>query len=155
MKKRKKMNMDEILRKYWPPASPEEVESAGERVWNRLEAELDKHDTSLRSLYGDGWSAPPLEQLEFQVLTAVSLLGDRGTLKSITAMVHKWTGREMVGRVYLTLGRFAERELITVHSGPATGGDKPFDRFEITEDGDRALRRAKIEGKQLVTARES
>ena len=70
-------------------------------------------------------------------------------------MVDKWTGREMVGHVYLTLARFVERELVTVHSGPATGGDKPFDRFEITEDGDRALRRAKIEGKQLVTARES
>src|SRR5437867_977194 len=121
----------------------------------QLEAELEKHDTSLWSLYGDGWSAAPLKQIEFQVLTAVSLLGDRGTLKSITQMVDKWTGREMVGRVYLTLGRFAERELITVHSGPATGGDKPFDRFEITEDGDRALRRAKIERKQLVTARES
>src|SRR5881409_4504807 len=154
MKKRKNMNMDEILRKYWPPASQEEVEAAGERVWKRIEAELEKHDTSLRSLYGDGWSAAPLEQREFQVLTAVSLLGDRGTLKSITAMVDKWTGREMVGHVYLALGRLAERGLITVHSGPATGGDKPVDRFEITEDGDRALRRAKIEGKQLVTARE-
>src|SRR2546422_4073477 len=156
MKKRKKMNMDEILRKYWPSASHEEVESADERVWKRVEAELDKHDTSLRSLYGDGWSAPPLEQREFQVLTAVSLLGDRGTLKSITAMVHKWTGRELVGHVYLALGRLAERGLVTVHSGPSRSyGEEPQRRFEVTEDGDRALRRAKIEGKELVTARES
>ncbi len=154
MKRRKKMSMDEILRKYWPSPSQEDVEAACEEVWKRLEAELDKHDTSLRSLYGDGWSAAPLEQTEFQVLTAVSLLGNRGTLKSITQMVDKWTAREMVGHVYLALGRLAERELITVHSGPATGGDKPADRFEITEDGDRALRRAKIEGKQLVTAPE-
>jgi hypothetical protein len=154
MKWRKKMSMDEILRKYWPSPSQEDVEAACEEVWKRIEAELDKHDTSLWSLYGDGWSAAPLEQTEFQVLTAVSLLGDRGTLKSITQMVDKWTAREMFGHVYLALGRLAERELITVHSGPATGGDKPVDRFEITEDGDRALRRAKIEGKQLVTARE-
>src|SRR5437867_13379145 len=132
MKKRKKMNMDEILRKYWSPVSPEELESASGRVWNRLEAELDKHDTSLRSLYGDGWSAPPLEQLEFQVLTAVSLLGDRGTLKSITAMVHKWTGREMVGHVYLTLGGLAERGIITLHSDPTS------------EDGEEALHRLKM-----------
>ena len=152
--KRKKINMDEILKRYWPKAPKEEVEAASASVWKRIEAELDKHDTSLRSLYGDGWSAAPLEQREFQVLTAVSLLGDRGTLKSVTAMVDKWTGRETVGHVYLALGRLAERELITVHSGPATGGDKPLDRFEITEDGDRALRRAKIEGKQLVTVRE-
>ena len=154
MKWRKKMSMDEILRKYWPSPSHEQVEADCAEVWKRIEAELDKHDTSLWSLYGDGWSAAPLEQTEFQVLSAVSLLGDRGTLKSITPMVDKWTGREMVGHVYLALGRLAERELITVHSGPATGGDKPVNRFEITEDGDRALRRAKVEGKQLVTARE-
>ena len=120
MKRRKKMSMDEILRKYWPAPSQEDVEAACEEVWKRLEAELEKHDTSLRSLYGDGWSAAPLEQTDFQVLSAVSLLGDGGTLKSITRMVDKWTGREMVGHVYLTLGRLAERELITVHSGPAT-----------------------------------
>jgi len=155
MRKRTKMSMDEILRNCWPSPSQEEGEADCEEVWKRLDAELEKHDTSLWSLYGDSWSAAPLKQIEFQVLTAVSLLGDRGTLKSITQMVDKWTGREMVGHVYLTLGRFVERELITVHSGPATGGDKPFNRFEITEDGDRALRRAKIEGKQLVTARES
>src|SRR5437773_1718124 len=154
MKWRKKMSMDEILRKYWPSPSHEQVEADCAEVWKRIEAELDKHDTSLWSLYGDGWSAAPLEQTEFQVLSAVSLLGDRGTLKSITQMVDKWTARGMVGHVYLALGRLAERELIKVRSGPATGGDKPVDRFEITEDGDRALRRAKIEGKQLVTARE-
>ena len=153
--KRKKMNMDETLKRHWPKASQEEVEAARASVWKRIEAELEKHDTSLRSLYGDGWSAAPLDQTQFQVLTAVSLLGDRGTLKSITKMVDKWTGREMVGHVYLTLGRLAERELITVHSGPATGDDEPPRRYEITEDGDRALRRAKIEGKELVTAREN
>src|SRR5437773_7852791 len=154
MKWRKKMSMDEILRKYWPSPSHEQIEADCAEVWKRIEAELDKHDTTLWSRYGDGWRAAPLEQTEFQVLTALSLLGNRGTLKSITQMVDKWTAREMVGHVYLALGRLAERELITVHSGPATGGDKPADRFEITEDGDRALRRAKIEGKQLVTARE-
>src|SRR5262249_45574453 len=152
MKKRKRMSMDEILRKYWATPSQEEVEAAGERVWKRLEAELEKHDTSLWSLYGDGWSAAPLKQTEFQVLSAVSLLGDRGTLKSITQMVDKWTAREMVGHVYLALGRLAERELIKVHSGPATGGGKPPDRFQITQDGDRAVRRAKNEGKEMGTA---
>ena len=154
MKKRKKISTDEVLKRHWPRASKEEVEAAGARVWKRIEAELEKHDTSLRSLYGDGWSAAPLEQTEFQVLTAVSLLGGRGTLKSITKMVDKWTGREMVGHVYLTLGRLAERELVRVHSDPASGDDEPLRRYEITEDGDRALRRAKIEGKELVTARE-
>jgi len=45
-------------------------------------------------------------------------------------------------------------KLLTVHSGPATADDEPPRRYEITEDGDRALRRAKIEGKELMTARE-
>src|SRR5205823_11674840 len=155
MRKRKKMSMDEILTKYWPSPSQQEVEADCEEVWKQLEVELEKHDTSLWSLYGDGWSAAPLKQTEFQVLTAVSLLGDRGTLKSITAMVHKWTGREMVGHVYLTLGGLAERGIIALHSDPTWEyGEKPAHRFEITEDGDRALRRAKIEGKELVTDRE-
>src|SRR5439155_1075460 len=80
------------------------------------------------------------------VLTAVSLLGDRGTLKSITAMVHKWTGREMVGHVYLTLGGLAERGIITLHSDPSWEyGEHAQHRFQISEDGDRALRRAKTE----------
>src|SRR5438046_6761382 len=154
MRKRKKMSMDEILTKYWPSPSQQEVEADCEEVWKQLEAELEKHDTSLWSLYGDGWSAAPLKQIEFQVLTAVSLLGDRGTLKSITQMVDKWTGREMVGHVYLALGRLAERGLITVRSGPARSyGEEPQRRFEITEDGDRALRADKIAGKQVVTRR--
>src|SRR5437016_12311756 len=109
----------------------------------------------MRSLIGDGGRSPPRQQLDYQVLTAVSLLGDRGTLKSITAMVHKWTGREMVGHVYLTLGGLAERGIITLHSDPTSEhGEEPQHRFKITEDGDRALRRAKIEGKELVTDRE-
>ena len=58
--KRKKMNMDEILKRYWPKAPKEEVEAASASVWKRIEAELEKHDTSLRSLYGDGWSAAPV-----------------------------------------------------------------------------------------------
>src|SRR5436189_3206462 len=56
MRKRKKMSMDEILTKYWPSPSQQEVEADCEEVWKQLEAELEKHDTSLRSLYGDGWS---------------------------------------------------------------------------------------------------
>src|SRR5213594_3419797 len=62
MRKRKKMSMDEILTKYWPSPSQQEVEADCEEVWKQLEAELEKHDTSLWSLYGDGWSAAPLKQ---------------------------------------------------------------------------------------------
>ncbi len=117
-------------------------------------AELEKHDTSLRSLYGDGWSAEPLEQREFQVLTAAALLGDSASLATISKMVENWTGREMVGRVYATLSRLEERALIKVRTERPTAYHEPKYRLEITEEGDRALRRAKAEGKQLVTVRE-
>ena len=122
----------------------------------RLEAELDKRDTSLRSLYGDGWSAEPLEQREFQVLTAVSELDDQADLGKVTEMVQNWTGRRtLVGQVFATLGRLEKRELIKVQRPrPGQGVDQQENRFEVSEQGDRALRRAKAEGKQLVQAQD-
>src|SRR5207245_9203177 len=88
-------------------------------------------------------------------LETVLVFGVRGPLERITCMVDKCAGCETVGHVYLALGRLAELGLITVHSGRSRSyGEEPQRRFEITEYGDRALRRAKLEGKELVTARE-
>jgi DNA-binding PadR family transcriptional regulator len=107
---------------------------------------LDKRDTSLRSLYGDGWSAEPVDEREFQVLTAVSQLGSKAGLDSVTGLLEDWSGRKtMVGVVFATLTRLETRGLIKVHR-------KPESRFEVSEQGERALRRAKAEGKQLVEA---
>ena len=47
---KRKMSMDEFLSRYWPRVPDEVVEAAGGRVWKRLEAEMEKHDTSLWSL---------------------------------------------------------------------------------------------------------
>jgi len=110
-------------------------------VWERISAELDKHDTSLRSLYGDGWSAPPLKQREFEVLSAVALLEGNGTLAEIYHVAAKVGGMKQFW-IMLTLRRLERRELVTVN---------PSDRFRVTEDGDRALRRAHAEGKVFGT----
>jgi len=123
-------------------------------VWKRLEQELDKHDLSLHSLEGDGWSAPATSQLEFQVLTAASALGNGADKKSITKIVENWTGGDMMANVYGALCRLEKRGLIGVrrtqpHWPPSA---EAVIRFDLTRDGDRALCRAKAEGKQLMPA---
>lgn len=150
---KRKMSMEQFLRRYWPRVSDEEVEAASERVWKRLEAELEKRDTSLWSLSGDGWSVPALKQREFQVLTAVALLGDRSNIDAITDMVEDWVGGTMIGNVYATLRDLERKGFITFHrTALADRGGQEQHRYQITEYGDRALRRAKLEGKQLVNA---
>lgn len=149
--RRNKKSIKEIVNLCWPTPPQHEMEADCDEVWKRLEAELDQHDTSLWSLEGDGWSALPVNQREFQVLTAASTLGERASLASITELVDNWTQREMVGHVYVTLGRLAERGLMKVQSDPPRPYEEPQYRIKLTEDGERALRRAKLEGKELVT----
>jgi hypothetical protein len=135
----------------FPRRPKHEVEDAGQQVWSRIVEELDKHDTSLRSLYGDGWSAEPLDQREFQVLTVVSGLGGSGKIGRIFDAVTNWAPNLDVADVFLTLERLEKRELIT---GTPGGTDDGSRTFQTTEDGERALRRAHAEGKQLEIARE-
>ena len=152
---KRKMSMDEFLSRYWPRVPDVVVDAAGERVWKRLGAELEKHDTSLWSLSSDGWSVPPLKQREFQVLTAVSLLGDRSDIHAITDMVEDWTGGTMIGKVYATLQGLEKRGLIKFHrSRKAEDRGEPTHQYEVTAQGGRALRRAGIEGKELTNAPE-
>lgn len=150
---KRKMSMDEFLRKYWPRVSDEEIEAAGERIWKRIEAELEQHDTSLWSLSGDGWSVPALKQREFQVLTAVAVLGGRSNIDAITDMVEDWVGGTMIGKVYTTLRDLEKQGFVTFHKAASADRRGPQQhRYEVTEYGDRALRRAKLEGRQLVAA---
>ena len=138
----KKRNIKEILEICQPDPPEEETRKAQERVWERLSEELKKHDTSLRSLTGDGWNAPALEQREFQVLTAVSMVAGKGRLGDVTRRVQTWVDLSW-GRVWVTVHNLERRKLIV----PAERG------WQLTDDGERALRRAKIEEKQLVEAR--
>jgi len=113
-------------------------------MWKHISDELDKHDTSLRSLYGDGWSAPPLKQREFEVLTAAALLDGNGSLSEIHAVVAARVGAVRQFWILLTVKRLERRGLLTVRES-----DEPdaLPRFQPTVDGDRALARARAEGK--------
>src|SRR5690349_6235678 len=103
--KQRKISIKEAVSQYWPTPPKYEVEAAGQRVWKRLSDELDKHDTSLRSLYGDGWSAPALKSREFQVLSAIALLRAGATLADIHEAVARRDARVSATSVWLTLKR--------------------------------------------------
>ena len=151
MKRNKRIK--EFMNRAWPAPPPEVVQADCAEVWKRLQPELAKVDTSLWSLEGDGWSAEPTNQREFRVLTAISQLGDRSDIHAITATVEQWTGGNMIVNVYDTLRRLEDRGLITFHrTGSAQNGAEPPHYYSLTRDGDRALRRAHAEGKQLINA---
>jgi len=97
---------------------------------------------SLRSLYGDGWSAKPTNQREFQVLAALAELGDKGEAGTIYKATKSWAPELDIADVFITLERLVKRELLT----------RTEETYQATEDGSRALRRAHKEGKQLATA---
>jgi hypothetical protein len=148
---KRKTKIQEFLTQHWPRTPQEEVDEACKRVWKNIEAEMDKRDLSLRSLYGDGWSVGAVNQRELQVLTATALLGELADIHRITDVVQGWTGGTMIGTVYATLNRLEKRGFIGVHwSTPAVKSGSRVVRFEVTDEGDRAMRRAKAEGKDAA-----
>src|ERR1700733_12130526 len=139
--------MKEVVARYWPSPPAQEMEAASDRVRQRLRSELEKHDTSLRSLYGDGWNAPSLNQDELQILTAASLLGGEGTDTGVYRKALEWGGSDTNVMAFDSL---AAAGLLVSLGTPDHGRQ----RLKVTELGERALARAKVEGKQLVNARE-
>jgi hypothetical protein len=133
--------MKEIVAQTTPRLSKPEVDEIGDRVWQKLQAVMDKHDLSLRSLYGDGWNAPALDDGDLHILLAARQLGEKATAVSIALTVEQWTGHQPI--VSLALERMEKDGLI------AAGGTGDARRFQVTEFGSRALRRAKAEGKKL------
>src|SRR4051812_48156950 len=127
--------MRQIVANCWPTAPEHEVKSAADRVLKRLRVELKEHDTSLRSLSGDGWSAEPLSQRELQVLTAVSVLNGKGTVLSILRTVESWSdGLDFVD-VMLTLAELKNRGLMTRRQHDPAEGIQPLP-CQITEEGE-------------------
>ena len=149
--KRKRISVKEFLEQVWPEPPEHEVEESCDRIWQFAQQELQKYYTSLWSLYGDGWSAPATTQLEFQVLSAASTLGDRAELHGINRMVSEWVGRNAIVKVQCSLEDLEKRKLLKVRK--VLGSDGRYRSFfDVTEDGDRAVRRAHAEGKELVPA---
>ena len=142
----------ELPRRYWTITPEDDVEANCDRTWKRIQEDLKKYDASLRSTYGDGWLAVPLDQLEFQVLTAASLLNGEPTLASICAWLRGHVGPVIATQVRLLLGDLERRRLIDswyslLEDSTVKSGER---RYEVTDEGILALRRAKLEGKQLL-----
>ena len=144
--KRKKQKPSDLIPLATPKLSKHEVEESGDRVWKRIEAELEKRKEELawRSLYGDGWTVPALSQDDLQIVTAVHLLGENANGDEISRMIRRWTDRPPVAAV--ALGRLEKEGLLA-----STGTGDQFNRFyKVTEFGQGALHRARVEGRQVA-----
>ena len=146
-----KKRMKELISKAKPKLPRQEVRDIGDRVWHRLEDEMEgrKEELSVRSLHGDGWNVPALDQGDFQILTAASQLKGQVTPGTILRTIEKWTERPPVIR--MRLEQLEQRGLVA--SEAANGGGQR--RYRVTDYGQRALIRARLEGKQPVTVTES
>ena len=152
--KRKRIRVKEFLEQIWPEPPEREVEESCERILQFARQELKKYDTSLWSLHGDGWSAPATTQLEFQVLSAVSVLGEQAELHSVNRMVSAWVGHNTIVSVQSSLEDLEKWKLVKVRKVRVSDG-KYQNFFDLMEDGARAIRRAHAEGKQLVPAQDN
>jgi DNA-binding PadR family transcriptional regulator len=145
---RKKQKLKDLIPQAIPKLPKHEVGEIGDRVWKRIEAEMDKRkaDLAWRSLYGDGWTVPALSEGDLQIMTAVHLLGAKATGDRILRTIEKWTEQPPV--VTLSLDRLENDGLLT---STATG-DQWKRLYKTTEFGGGALHRAKVEGRQVVAA---
>jgi hypothetical protein len=139
--KRKKRSIKEMMSLSIPRLQKHEVEEISDRVWKRLEAEMAKRDLSLRSLYGDGWSAAPLNQAEYPILMAISQLQVDDTNElGIWQKADELAGTHISAATFpVALRGLTERRLVTP-------------QMKLTNEGERALDRARAEGKQLAGA---
>ena len=87
-----------------------------------------------------------------EVLQAVPLdLGERAELHSINRMVSAWAGHNTIVNVQSSLEDLEKRKLVKVRKVRSSDG-KYQSFFDLLEDGDRAIRRAHAENKELVPA---
>jgi hypothetical protein len=144
------MSFNQAIAASLPKLSNEQLDAAGARVWKRIEAEMEKREDKMayRSLYGDGWAVPALDQGDLQIMTAVQMLGSKANGDNILHTIGKWT--EQTPIVTLGLDRLEAKGLLT-----STGtGDQWKRCYQITEIGEGALHRANVEGKEVVAVQE-
>jgi hypothetical protein len=147
---KRKMSTDEMLNRFFRKIPQDKVEEARKESWKKLEAELAKRDTSLRSLYGDGWSVGPLDEREFLVLSATALIGGTRDPGDVARAAQSWAPGLLHAQVYITLMHLEKKGFVTESPGPSEG----LRLYEATAEGHRALARAREEGKVLEAARE-
>jgi len=141
-----------MLKENLPTEIPQhEMEAAGKEVFERLQIELKRPDLRFRTLTGDGWKVPALRQREFQVLTAVSVLGAKAFTLKIHERVQEWSVKPVdLSSVWAVLSNLEELKLVQARStDPAVTGEGRQVIYSVTDKGEGALTRALAEHKQV------
>ena len=134
-------NMQSILKRLFPSAPSEEMESAGDRVLNRLRAEAPECIEAFRFRPHSGAKTQPVRPADRLVLTAVHLLRGDGHSLSITNKAEELSSKEWnLGAVYVSLDRLESQGLISSEERQSGGRTKRF--FKLTERGERVLAEA-------------
>ena len=141
-----KKSMKQIVGQYWPTAPEHEMEAAGNRVLKRLQADLEKHDTPVRSLYSDASSATPVKERDSQVLTAVHVFRRRGEvdIRTIVEMVRHWAKNLQFVDVCLALNNLENQGLVMCRRF-GEGASEASPLYEITVTGKREVARRRAE----------
>ena len=92
----------------------------------------------------------PVTVREFQVLEATSVFAGEGTLDQIAAYLSPRLGPESFGIAFVTLLKLETRDLVTCYWSDPVECDKRV--YDLTDEGRRALRRARAEGNRLAIA---
>lgn len=158
--KRDKRRIDEVLRRYLPSASQEEVESAGAEVLHRLRDDLPDAINKFTLVYRQGVDEPIPEPREFEslreydwfVLRAVSLLRGEGDVADVLEKTAELTLKKgLPSAVVVALNQLQHLGLIESREDPSHTSrfGEPMDRYKITPYGERALAAANLAAEQV------
>ncbi len=154
---------DEMMRRYLPKASQEDIEAAGERVWLKLKAAMqnklqeskpaapvESHQPNMPLL------VRPLKGYDQLVLTAAYLLQGEGRILTIRERVEKMASEPVkMGSIYTSLERLESRDLLTTRRGEVVGQDGLLRKtkfYTVTEYGKRVLAEIKDDVKEVADA---
>ncbi len=132
------MDIDEILKRYLPRATPEEADAAGERVLKRIRAlKFSDADEAPKTV-------PLTNELGLAILAAVDELQGRGEPVTITLKAAELLEEMVSGSWVPVILRMMERmELVT--SSPDPNEPDALDKrtFQITASGRQTLAAAR------------
>jgi len=147
------MDIDEILKRYLPRATPEEADAAGERVLKRIRALRFSHE---RSECKPDRAQPSINageepkaiwlpaRMNMTILAAVDELQGRGDPMRIILKVEELMEEMVSGSaVFLILLMMERMELVTSSPDPNEPGELDKRTFQITASGRETLAAAR------------
>jgi DNA-binding PadR family transcriptional regulator len=158
MSKQEEHNIDQILERYLPRTSEEEVQSARDRflVFLRERHELQEALDNFRTKEAVNDSKfVSLGYVDQLVLTAAYLLRGEGTTLAIAEKVNELTPGRVIdtGAVFIALDRLERGKLLSTRpKDTPPKGHKPHLLFTVTADGERMLRQVRAGAKILLEA---